>query len=241
MKRFFVKTNLSNEKRVKIDGTEHNHIKNVMRLQVGDKIILVCSDDYDYISTIEKIEKSYTECVIESKIKNECNSVSNVTFFQALVKSDNMSLIIQKLTELGVTDLVPFESEFVTSKDKNHKFEKLQKISNQSIKQCRRSKPMTVHNVVKFDEMIKILKDYDKIIFANETEDSQALNSIDFDSSEKIAVVVGSEGGFSESEIEKLKNANAKSITMGKRILRAETASIALASVIMYRLGEWER
>jgi 16S rRNA (uracil1498-N3)-methyltransferase len=151
-----------------------------------------------------------------------------------------MSLIIQKLTELGVKTFVPFESEFITSKDKYGKVSKLQEISNQSIKQCKRSIPMSVMDTIKFDKLVDCIKDYDIVIFANECEKSEKLSEINFDRRKKIALIIGSEGGFSANEIEKLICAGAKSITMGKRILRAETASIALASVVMFKLGEWD-
>ena len=160
--------------------------------------------------------------------------------FQALVKSDNMNLIIQKLTELGVKDFYPFESEFITSKDKFGKTDKMQEVSNQSIKQCKRSIPMIVHNTLSFKDMLSVISEYDVIIFANECEKKDKLEiSTELLKNKSVAIVVGSEGGFSESEISSLKNIGAKSITMGKRILRAETATIALTSVVMFAMGEW--
>lgn len=150
MKRFYINEKLEVNKDYYIEGIEHNHIKNVMRMNEGDEIILVCGDEYDYYAKIKRITKGDTLVNISDKCLNNHNPISNVTVFQALVKSDNMSLIIQKLTELGVKDFIPFESEFITSKDKFGKKDKLQEISNQSIKQCKRSIPMHVHNVVSF-------------------------------------------------------------------------------------------
>jgi len=147
-----------------------------------------------------------------------------------------MSLIVQKLTELGVKNFYPFESEFITSKDKMGKSNKLQEISHQSVKQCKRSIPMIVHNTLSFKEMIEKLKDFDMVIFANECERSEKL---DFKLKGNVAIIVGSEGGFSENEIASIVNSGAKSITMGRRILRAETAAIALTSVVMFTMGEW--
>ena len=166
-------------------------------------------------------------------------SKANVSVFQALVKSDNMSLIIQKLTELGVKDFYPFESDFITSKDKNGKVSKFQEISNQSIKQCKRSIPMTIHSTLSFNQMLEILKSYDMVIFANECEKNDALNSSNLSKKQNIAIIIGSEGGFSEKEIDSLKKLGVQSISMGKRILRAETAAISLTSVVMFLLGEW--
>lgn len=239
MKRFFVNKELEFNRFVKIEGVEHNHIKNVMRLKIGDEIIIVCGDEYDYLAKIIAFSKDDTEVEILSKQINTANPKCDVTVYQALVKSDNMSLIVQKLTELGVKRLIPFESEFITSKDKNNKCQKLQEISNQSIKQCRRSIPVKVESTRTFKEVSDELADYDIVIFANECEKNYDLNNLKITNG-KVALIVGSEGGFSDSEISLLQARGAKSISMGNRILRAETASISLSAVVMYLLGEWQ-
>lgn len=238
MKRFFINRELKVNSFIKIDGVEHNHIKNVMRLKIGDEIILVCGDEFDYLARITNFSKGDTEVEVLSREVNNANPKCDVTVYQALVKSDNMSLIVQKLTELGVKTLVPFESEFITSKDKNNKCQKLQEISNQSIKQCKRSIPIKVENTRTFSEMLGELNKYDIVIFANECEKSYDLNSLKVCDG-KIALIIGSEGGFSNREISLLQAKGVKSISMGNRILRAETASISLVAVIMYLLGEW--
>lgn len=240
MKRFFLNQQLEVGREYKIEGIEHNHLKNVLRLNEGDKIIAVCGDDFDYIAQIIKITKGDTIISIQDKTPNISNPKSDVTVFQALVKSENMSLIVQKLTELGVKTFVPFLSEFITSKDKSNKFQKLQEISNQSIKQCKRSKPMIVSPVLSFKEVLSNLRDYDIIIFANECEKTNNLSELNLTKDKRIAIIIGSEGGFSSSEIESLIDAKANSVSLGKRILRAETASIGLTAVVMYLLGEWD-
>ena len=240
MKRFFVNFSLDTGKTYKIDGIEHNHIKNVMRMSIGDRLILVCGDEYDYIAEIIAMSKGDTIVTIVDREKNIYNSLSDVTVFQALVKADNMSLIIQKLTELGVKTFIPFESEFITSKDKFGKTNKFQEISNQSIKQCKRSIPMKVEDTLSFNKMLEKLKEYDVILFANECEKQDKLNALDISKGKKVAIIIGSEGGFSSVEIDRLVSVGAKSISLGKRILRAETATIALSSVVMFLLGEWD-
>lgn len=238
--RRFLASKIQND-RVILDGIEHNHLKNVLRLQAGEEVIVVVGDELDYTCVIEKISKGDSILRVISKEINEYNSKADVTVFQALTKQDNMSLIVQKLTELGVKTFIPFESQFITSKDKFNKQEKLQTISNQSIKQCKRSIPMEVKPTLSFNNMVKSLKDYDVVIFANETENSQSLNEIILNSQQKIAIIIGSEGGFSERECEEIVANGGKSITLGKRILRAETASIGVASVVMFLMGEWNK
>lgn len=237
MRRFLV--DKINSNKVIIEGIEHNHLKNVLRLHEGEEVVVVCGDEYDYICVIEKISKGDTVLTVTDKIFNPYNSKSDVTVFQALTKHDNMSLIVQKLTELGVKTFVPFESQFITSKDKYSKRDKLETISNQSIKQCKRSIPMEVKDTMSFKELLKALSNYDVVIFANETERTKNLSSIDINPSMKVAIIVGSEGGFSDIECKQIEDAGGKSVSLGKRILRAETAAIGLTSVVMYRLGEW--
>jgi len=149
-----------------IKDMEHNHLKNVLRLNIGDKIECVGIDEAIYVCEISKIEKSLTLAKVLEKQVCMSNPKVKLTVFQALVKNDNMSLIVQKLSELGVSTLVPFESEFITSKDSKNKQAKLQEIANQSIKQCKRSIPMMVERTLSFKEMVEALKDFDKVIFA---------------------------------------------------------------------------
>ena len=240
MKRFFVDKSSFKGDKIIIEGIEHNHIKNVMRLNVGDSIIVVCGDEYDYYATITDMKKGETVVTVTDKKENSYNPVHKVTVFQALIKTDNMQLIVQKLTELGVSNFYPVITEFITSKDKMGKSDKLQVVSNQSIKQCKRSVPMLIENVIKFKDMVDMLSDYDVVFFANECEKQIALSEKLAGVKGKVAIIVGSEGGFSESEISALKLPNVHSVSLGKRILRAETASIALTSVIMYAIGEWD-
>ena len=211
-----------------------------MRTQVGEHIIIVTGDGFDYECEVVSMDKNKTCLKLVSLTQNQNEPKRKLTVYQAMTKSDNMNLIVQKLTELGVTKLVPFENAFVTAKDKNGKTDKLQNISNQSIKQCKRACPLIVENTISFKQLLNELDQYDNVIFANECEKSQSLNSLNFPY-QNIAIIVGSEGGFSEQEIAQLNNIkNVKSVTLGKRILRAETASIVLAGIVMFLQGEWE-
>lgn len=244
MKRFLSKNKENNC--FLIENTEHNHLKNVLRQNIGDEIEVVGFDESVYVCKITEIFKNYS--IAEILEKKECfaNPKKDLTVFQALVKNDNMNLIVQKLSEVGVTTLIPFESEFITAKDSKNKNGKLQEIANQSIKQCKRSIPLKVENTISFKELLKCLNIFDYVLFANEQEDAyplkDALKCIVSKGIEntRIALVVGSEGGFSVKEIEELKKlSNLKSFTLGKRILRAETASIMLSGIILYELEEF--
>ena len=236
MKRFLIDSVVGSN--VVLTGSEHNHLRNVLRMQVGDEVILNASDGFDYYAKITNIAKNSTDLTILNSTKNVADPRVKVTLFQAITKGDNMSLIVQKCTELGVSEFVPFESKFITAKDKEGKTDKLQLIANQSTKQCRRSVPMHICPTLKFNQMVQALSNYDVVIFANECEKSKPLPS-NLSSYHNVAIIVGSEGGFDKDEIDKIVSAGGLSITLGNRILRAETAAIALTSVVMYNLGEW--
>jgi len=232
-KRFIIEQPIVGDS-VILTGDEHNHATNVMRLKIGDKIIVTCNDEYDYICDVKEISKKATTCRVVSKVINEHNPSVVIDVFQSMIKNDKMSILVQKLSELGVANLRLFETKFQTVKPSENKKDKLQKISNQSAKQCKRSLFMTVHDTISFDMMLQGLSNYDIVLFANECEGSATLNQIcnQLQRNNKIALIIGSEGGFDKTEIDRIIASGAKSVSLGKRILRAETASIALAGFV---------
>lgn len=243
LKRFFVdKLNLINDI-VTIDDVEHNHLSNVLRLKVGDNVIVVMNDDFDYECQIIEITKKYTKLKILNKSPNIYNPKVNVTFYQGIIKGDNMPLVVQKLNELGISTLVPVTSKYTVALGGKNLVNKLQSTANQSVKQCRRSKPIKIENILDIKEIVKDFDKYDVVLLAYELEDCNTMQSIlhGLNKPQNVAVIIGSEGGFSEDEVEYLVSYGAKSITLGNRILRAETASIAVASALMYELGEWNK
>lgn len=245
-KKYFIKTEKSFqfEDNIVVDGEEFLHIVNVMRKKVNDEICVIDGSGSDYFCTIIEINKK--NLVLKINDIKDCNSETkaDVTCFQALVKGDKFELIIQKSTELGVKNFVPFSSEFCQVKPNTTRLDRLEKISVEALKQCGRAKKLAISGIKTFDEMIETLKDFDVVIFAYENSKlnlSEEMLKIDGKFAQKVAIVVGSEGGFSEKEIDKLTNIeNIKVISMGNRILRAETAAISLASVVMFLLGEWK-
>lgn len=239
MKTFYV--NGVNGNNIELVGDEHNHLKNVMRLNCGDQVKVVCGDDFNYFCTIMQINKNSTILKVDSKELNKANPKVNLTCYMALIKNDNLSLAVQKLTELGCSTFVPFESRYTVNKDKGTKIEKLNLITQQSLKQCGRSKPMVIKPTKKLTDLVNDLNQHDLIIFANETEKSENLNDVLMQNmnAKNIAIIVGCEGGFEQTEIDLLINNNAKSVTLGSRILRAETASIMLTAIILNFFKEY--
>lgn len=238
-RKFFVNNKIEGNI-VELYDDEFNHIINVSRKNIGDEIILIDGTGNDYYSKIEKInKKSVVLNVLSSKL-GENETASNVTVFQALCKNDKLELIIQKLTELGIKNFVPFTSEFCQVKQNTTRLDRLEKISIEALKQCDRSKKVNIEKVISFNEMINKLQNFDKVIFAYE-KSKKSLIKEDIKNCSNVAIIVGSEGGFSEKENEILSfQKNVVNVSLGKRILRAETASICLTSVVMFLLNEWE-
>lgn len=239
MRRFFVDA-VENQKLV-VSGDQFLHMTKVLRMKVGDCFLAICGNSKEYECKIVEISANQAICDVINTKEVATDSKANVAVFQACVKGDKFDLIIQKLSELGITRLVPFDSDFSIAKCQESKTERYNKIAKEACKQCRRTIPMTVANPLKFGQMLQELQNYDLIIFCNEHEESKSLReTMKGFWGESIAIIVGSEGGFSPSEIQKLQNSNAKSITLGKRILRAETASIVTAACVVLLLGELE-
>lgn len=228
MKKFFAKR-INNEYVFEDDELAHF---NVLRCRIGEQIICLGNDGYDYLCEITQISKKQAIAKIVSKELNTKNPKVNITIFQGLVKGEKIDLIVQKLTELGITNLVPFESEFSVAKTNDNKINRLNKISQEACKQCGRSVPLNIENTLKFKDMVNRFKNFDIVLFANEKNKIRNYDRIM--KSQNIAIIVGGEGGFSDEEIAQINNAGVINFGLGERILRAETACIALASIIGY-------
>ena len=218
-----------------LSGQEFAHAKNVMRLKEGDSIIICCGDGVDYTCEISKIHKDNLACKVHFSAPNKCDPQVAVTLYQAQVKADKLELITQKVGEIGISKIVPFTSEFcvVQGDLSKQKIERLNKIAVESAKQCGRSKPLRIENNINFCAVIKELANYDLVVFAYENANQEKISQISGDY-KNIAIIVGSEGGFSQSECEMLcALKNTHCITLGKRILRAETAAIVSCALVM--------
>ena len=228
---------------IELDKTETGHLVKVRRAKVGDNIVGFCGDGFDYTCKIESITKKQTILNILSKTENVYDPNVNVTIYQAIIKGDNMPLVVQKLNELGISTLTPITTKYTVALGSKNLVNKLQNTANQSVKQCKRSKPLIIDNIKTIKDIVKEFSNYDLVLVPYEKENSVTMQSI-LTSNIKvknIACIVGSEGGFSEEEIEFLCNNGAKAVTLGNRILRAETASIAISSVLMFAFGEWDK
>lgn len=223
-----------------VTGDEAAHLAKVMRLKPGDCVTLTDGAGFDYKCTAKEITPQEVIFHIQEKFSNPAEPKKQLTVFMALPKSDKLEFICQKSCELGAVNFVPFVSEFCVaqkSKKDDAKTRRLQKISDEACKQCGRSKPMAVAPTATFKQILPMLKGFDKVILFYE-QGAKPLNSVDFTNREKVAVIIGSEGGFSQREADEMSAAGRENILLGSRILRCETAAVAGTALVMYRLGE---
>lgn len=238
---FFVEKDKIKNDYIYIENSDVNHIKNVLRKNVGD-IINIVSENIVYKSEISEITQNQVICKIINKQEKEKSNLA-LTIFQGLAKADKIEYIIQKCTELGVYEIVPVEMKrCVVKLDEKDKFKKLdrwKKIAEVAAKQSLRSDILKVDKILSFSLLLEELKSYDLVILAYEKEKDTTLKSILKDMSKnvsKIAVIIGPEGGIDDEEAKILIENGVKSITLGERILRTETAPVAISAMMMYEL-----
>lgn len=234
IRRFFADIENFNGKNITIFGDEFLHLKNVLRMKVGYKLIVCLNDGKEYHSTIEKIEKDFAVVKVDNIVEVE-QKICFVTLFPALLKNNKLDYVIQKGVELGVDEIVPYTSKF--SNETKFNLERANRIALEATKQCGRTTLTTVKEPTTFDDVVEKFASFDKVLFPYEDADEVAFKNAKFDG-EKFAIVIGSEGGFHEDEVKMAKENNAQIVTLGKRILRADTASIVSLTLLMNEIGE---
>ncbi len=233
MRRFFV-DGISDK--IIIEGEEFRHATSVLRIKEGEEILVCDGKGKEYLSKIDKINKKDMEISIISEQENLCEPKNKLTLVCGYLKGDKTELVVQKAVELGVYEIVVFSSEFSSAFMNDNKLARLNKVALEACKQCGRAYVPKVSYADNFFKAIEYGKDIKNKLFACEfaTVSEVKLNELCGDT----IVVVGSEGGFSKKEAEEAKERGYKTVYLGKRILRAETASISLVSIIMNALGE---
>lgn len=250
MPKFFINNeNILSDNRIFIEGNDYNHIKNVLRKSINDELNICNSENSkNYLCKIIDINDKQVILHIENEIESNSESNINITIFQGLPKAEKMELIIQKATELGVTTIVPTIMKRcvvkVEEKDKQKKVVRWQKIAEVAAKQSGRDKITQIEEFKNIKNICEKIKDYDAVLLAYENEKNnsikreiQLLKEMHKDEY-KIAVIIGPEGGMDAEEVELLQTVGAKVVTLGNRILRTETVSLTITSILMYELGD---
>ena len=244
MHRFFVEEPAMGDNSITITGGDVNHIKNVLRMSVGDKICVINGqNNKEYYCEITAVGNDAVDTRICEIRESDQELGNEVVLFQGLPKSDKMELIIQKAVELGVHTIVPVSTDRTVvkldAKKEANKRKRWMSISESAAKQSGRLRIPEVTPVVSYREALEIAKKMDVRLIPYELAEGmektrELMSSIQ--PGQSVAVFIGPEGGFESSEIEKAMEIGAWPITLGKRILRTETAGLVTLAMLVYNL-----
>ena len=245
MQRFFVEPHQIDEEahQIHITGSDVNHISNVLRMKTGEELWISDGSKYEYRCTIESFEPDEVLLHIVYSQEPEYELPCRIYLFQGLPKADKMELIIQKAVELGAYEIIPVETKRCVVKLDGRKSAtktaRWQQIAESAAKQSKRMLIPNVHEVLTFREALKYAESMDVRLVPYELargmqETKEILAGIE--PGQSVGIFIGPEGGFEEKEIEAAIEGGAKPITLGRRILRTETAGLAILSVLMFQL-----
>lgn len=238
MQQIFVDANQIDRDQVLVLGQDAKHLSRVVRIRVGERIRVSVHDGKNYFATVSEVEKDRVVADLECE-SEDTESENRIYLFQGLPKGSKFETIIEKTVELGVYEIIPVEMKNcvvkLDDKKKESKTKRYQAVAESAAKQSKRSIIPNVHEVMKYEEALDYAREIsDVILLPYENEDGMkatkaALEKIKPGTS--VSVFIGPEGGFAPEEIEK--SQDAEIISLGKRILRTETAAIATVAMLM--------
>jgi len=227
-----------------IRGDDHKHLSRVLRLKEQDEILINDLKGQDYLGRIETIDKNETKVELREKVPESNESSLKLTLFQGLPKAGKMDLIVQKCTELGVQRIVPVVTERVVVKNSSEfkKLDRLKRICLEAAKQSKRSVLPEITEPMSFAELLMEMKRLDVFVVPYENQEEYGFLTLkkELANISSMGIFVGPEGGFTEKEIDLLKDKGAKILTLGNRILRTETAgftAVAMAQLLYGDMG----
>ena len=252
MSRFFVGPENVGLKTIVIDNKDDlHHMTKVLRLKEGDEVDISDSIEWEYRAKIVSLSPEEAQLEILDKQAFAGEPEVEVTLFQGIPKQGKMETIIQKCVELGVHEIVPVFMDRTVVVDRGNfskKIDRWNKVSAEAVKQCRRGIIPQVTEAVKMSDALAQFADFDLVLFPYENEKGATIKDalltatnpmyqeITGNALEKIAVIIGPEGGFSDEEAKAIVEAGGQSVSLGKTILRTETAGMAALAMIMYEL-----
>ena len=245
MDRFFVEkknVNLENNTCI-IEGEDVKHISKVLRCRVGEELEICDNDNNEYICEITNIDKSQVDLNILKRVDIKRESDLKIKVYQGLPKGPKMEMILQKLTEVGVDEIILVQTKRtvvkVDDKKEDKKIERWERIIYEAAKQSKRGKIPKLRGVLSFKEALADMKENDFNIVPYENEKTkmikQAIKGKDINN---IGIFVGPEGGFEDTEINAIEEIGGQSVSLGPRILRTETASLVASSIVLYELSD---
>lgn len=245
MFKFFVPTERIINNIATIEGDDVKHIYKVLRLEALDKILINNLMGEDFEGEITQVNKDQVVVKLIKKMESNNESPLNIYLFQGLPKSSKMDLIVQKNTEIGIKEITPIITERVIVRNDLGEFkkgERLQKIALEASKQSKRSLIPKINEPINLKNIFHILEDMDLIVVPYENALNHGIKNmmknLEPKNIKNVAVIIGPEGGFEESEIKLFIEAGAHIVTLGPRIFRTETAGFVCSSILMYELGD---
>lgn len=243
MYRFFVpEENLQGGQAI-IQGDDVNHIRNVLRMTVGERVTISCGKGIDYLCSIRELRESEIVLDIHEEKPAITELPVEITLFQALPKRDKMEFIIQKAIELGASHVVPFRARRcvvkLDEKKEEKKINRWRTIAEAAAKQSGRGIIPKIHRVLGFEQALTLAEELDTVLIPYELCDDMPASVKAMQKSvggKSIGIFIGPEGGFERSEVEQAVDVGAVPISLGKRILRTETAGLAALSVLMFMI-----
>ncbi len=235
IRRFFIQPNDIKDKTAEISGEEFTHAVKVLRQKVGYRIILNTGDGYDYFAEITDILKNSMVAKIVGKEKNEATPNKKIVLYQGSLKQGKNDFVVQKSVELGVSELIFFDSKNVVEKNVNSA--RLNKIAVEAMKQCGRADKIVV-DYLPYEKAVERAEG--TVIMFYEGDCDYKLSNLPLAEKNEVSIFVGSEGGFDEKEIELAREKGFFVTSLGKRILRAETASIVATALVTDKIGGLE-
>ncbi len=254
MDRFFVEPEHLNldDKTLYIDGEDVKHISKVLRYGQGDEIEVCDSNGHEYICRIESIDRTRIDLSIVDEVDINRESRIRISLYQGVPKSTKMDIILQKLTEAGVDEIVLVNTKRsvvnIKGDKADKKFDRWERIIYEAAKQSKRGLIPKLRGILSFKEALEDMGKNDINICPYEVEKSlgikealqtgQVKKILENKDEVRVGIFIGPEGGFAEEENEMVKAAGIASVTMGPRIFRTETASIVATAITLYELGD---
>jgi 16S rRNA (uracil1498-N3)-methyltransferase len=244
MQRFLIDRHCIDAESVVLKGEVVHQIRDVLRLRKGARIVVFNDEGLEYTVVLDSVKKDRIVGTIEST--RACvETAVKITLYQALLKSDRFEFVLQKCTEIGVTEFVPIMCErCVAGKPGVNKIQRWEKVIKEATEQSGRSAPPALKSTASFEDASRSARGLSLI--ASTSHDSISLREIirhrlDQDDTANINIFIGPEGGFTDEELESARRLGVKEVTLGPNTLRAETAGLVTATVILYECGQLDR
>jgi 16S rRNA (uracil1498-N3)-methyltransferase len=239
--RFFIPESNITEKHVTLSSTQAHQIRNVLRLQAGDKIIVLDNTGFEYKVSLEEVSKDKAVGKILQKRPATGEPKLRVTLYQSLLAREKFEHVLQKCTEVGVVCFVPVITQRTIVRDTSITLQKLsrwRRIIQEAAEQSHRGRIPQLKNATHFDIIIAELQKYDlALIFSPQGQPLQEVLSKSDPAPSNIGLLIGPEGGFTEAEVGAACGLGAKAVGLGPRILRTETSAIVTSALILYQLN----